>query len=166
MSNARDRDKAKLILLIGDVMAARRQNDPGGAQAATAALQDFSENTAFPNLATKASVTISVNAIADMEEGLSRLADIADQLSPLRQAFQAGAEIADEGKSSLFFPRVASTLVQVEELLNSVLATATSFKDDIASVKDDFDIEKLKALIEKIRNTGDELSQKLDEISA
>ena len=165
MSNARDQEKAKLILLIGDVMAARRQNDAESAQTATEALQSFSENTAFPNLATKASVTISVNAIADMEEGLSRLSDIADQLSPLRQTFQTGAEIADEGKSSLFFPRVASTLVQIEELLNSALDTATNFKDDITDIKGDFDIGKLKTLIEKIKNTGGQLSQKLDEIS-
>ncbi len=166
MSNARDRDKAKLILLIGEVMAARRQNEAPAAQATTAALQSFSENTAFPNLATKASAVISANAIADMEEGLRRMADIAEQLSPLRQAFQAGAEIADDGRASLFFPRIASTLVQVEELLNSVLTTATSFRADIANVRDDFDISKLKALIEKVRNTGDQLSQKLDEISA
>ena len=56
--------------------------------------------------------------------------------------------------------------MQVEELLNSMLTTATSFRADIANVKDDIDISKLKELIDKVKNTGDQLSRKLDEISA
>ena len=166
MSNARDRDKANLIVLIGEVMTARRDNDESATQAALEALQSFREATVFPNLSTKASAVISTIAVADMEEGLRRLADIAEQLSPLRQAFQAGAEIADEGQASLFFPRVASTLVQVDELLKSVITIATDFKDDIESVTDDLDISKLKTLVEKVKAAGDQLGQKLDELSA
>jgi len=75
-------------------------------------------------------------------------------------------EIADDGRASLFFPRTASTLVQVEDLLSSLLSTAESFKDDISHVLVDFDIGKVQALIGKIRDTGDKLSQKLNELSS
>ena len=165
MSNARDRDKAKLILLIGDVMAARRNNNQSATQNAIETLQDFRESTVFPSLGTKASAVISTIAVEDMEEGLRRLADIAEQLSPLRQSFQAGAEIADEGQASLFFPRVASTLVQVDELLNAAIAVATEFRDDIASATGDMDISKLKSLVEKVKAAGEKLGQKLEGLS-
>ena len=165
MSNARDREKAKLILLIGDLMSARRGEEEAVVLAAADALQDFSERTRFPNLSTKASATLLASTTDDMVEGLRRMADIAEQLSPLRQTFQAGAEIADDGRASLFFPRAASTLVQVDELLSSLLNTAESFKDDITKVLVNFDIEQVQALIGKVKDTGDKLSEQLNQIS-
>lgn len=161
MSDARNRDKALLIMLIGDYMAARRANNENAKRKATEALQKFAQKTAFPNLATKANATITVGSIDDMNEGLVRMAEIADQLSPLRQTFQAGAEIADSGQASLFFPRVASTLVQVEEMLNSLLTTAENFKAEIESARGDFNLKKVKGLVKKVKSAGDELEQKL-----
>jgi len=165
MSNARDREKAKLILLIGDLMSARRREETTVVFAASEALQDFSERTRFPNLSTKASAALLASSTDDMEEGLRRMADIAEQLSPLRQTFQAGAEIADDGRASLFFPRAASTLVQVDELLSALLSTAESFKTDISKVLVNFDIEKVQTLIGKVNETGEKLSNQLNQIS-
>lgn len=166
MSTARDRDKSELILLIGDFMAARRQQNDSAIAQATAALHEFSQNTAFPNLQTKASATIAAATVADINEGLRRMADIAEQLSPLRQTFQAAAEIAEDGQTSLFFPRVASTLVQVQELLSSMLETAKTFEADVSAIREGFDIDKLKVLIEQIRQTGSDLGEKIDALSA
>lgn len=164
MSDARNRDKAALIFLIGDYMSARRSNDNGAKQAAIQALQAFAQRTAFPNLATKANATITVGTIDDMKEGLVRMAEIADQLSPLRQTFQAGAEIADGRQASLFFPRVASTLVQADELLKSLLETVDNFQGDIAAVREDFSVGRLKDLAAGIRTAEDDLSAKMDSI--
>jgi hypothetical protein len=166
MSDARNRDKARLIILIGDYMAARRSNSNRGKKAVTKALQTFAQKTAFPNLATKANATIAVASIDDMREGLLRMSEIADQLSPLRQTLQAGAEIADSGQASLFFPRVASTLVQAEELLNSLLSTVEIFKAEIESVQDDFDLAKVTNLIEKVKSASDELGEKIGALGA
>ena len=165
MSNRRDREKAKLILLIGDFISAKRDNNESAAFEAGEALQDFSERTRFPNLSSKAIATLLAGTADDMEEGLRRMTDIAEQLSPLRQTFQAGAEIADDGRASLFFPRAASTLVQVEELLSSLLSTAENFKDDISKVLVNFDLEKVQVLIGKVKETGDKLDAQLTEIS-
>ena len=166
MSDARNRDKALLIMLIGDYMTARRANDNDAKRATTQALQAFAQKTAFPNLATKANATITVASINDMKEGLLRMTEIADQLSPLRQTYQAGAEIADSGQASLFFPRVASTLVQTEELLNSLLTTVDNFKTEIGSVRGDFDIARVKDLIESVKSAGDKLTKKLSKLGA
>ena len=164
MSDARNRDKAKLIILIGEFMTARRAGSNDAKRSATEALQTFARKTAFPNLATKANATITVASIDDMQEGLVRMGEIADQLSPLRQTFQAGAEIADSGRASLFFPRAASTLVQAEELLNSLLTTVTDFRSEIGDARDDFEVKKLRDLISKVKGAGDELGEKLKNI--
>lgn len=166
MSDARNRDKALLIILIGNYMAARRSNDNDAKKSVTRSLQAFAQKTAFPNLATKANATITVASIDDMKEGLLRMGEIADQLSPLRQTFQAGAEIADSGQASLFFPRVASTLVQAEELLNSLLTTVENFKTEIGEVRGDFDITKVMNMIAKVKSAADELGERLNEIGA
>lgn len=166
MSDARNRDKALLILLIGRLMEARRTNDGDAKEAVTSELQQFAQKTAFPNLATKANVTIVVSSIDDMKEGLVRMSEIADQLSPLRQAFQAGAEIADSGQASLFFPRVASTLVQANEMLNSLLTTAENFKTEVTNAREDFDLRNFQALIDKLRTSSDDLQERLEALSS
>jgi hypothetical protein len=89
------------------------------------------------------------------------MAEIVEQLSPLRQTFQAGAEIADTGQASLFFPRTASTLVQVNEMFNSLITTAENFKKKIESTHEDFDAENLLALIDKIKASGNALKKQL-----
>jgi hypothetical protein len=161
-----DVDETRLILLIGDLMNARRSGDQPSARRFTQQLQDFSEQTAFPNVAAKAAATIAAASIQDMENGLRSMADIAEELSPLRQTLTAATELAEQGKASLFFPRVASTLVQVEGLLNSAVAAADTLKNDIAAVSKDFDVEKLKSLVEKIKTTGEDLSRRLEGLKA
>jgi hypothetical protein len=79
----------------------------------------------------------STAAAQEVRQRIPR-SEIADQLSPLRQTFQAGAEIADSGQASLFFPRLASTLVQADELLRSLVATVESFSNDIEVALGDF----------------------------
>jgi hypothetical protein len=161
----KDREKAKLILLIGAYMSARREDDTAAEDSAADALQEFSENTRYAKLATKADSILALSNIEDMEEGLRQMTGIAEKLSPLRQTFQAGADIAEKGRASLFFPRAASTLVQVDELLSSLLSTAEDFKDDISSAMVDFDIEKMLALVGKVKETGEKLDKQLNEMS-
>ena len=55
--------------------------------------------------------------------------------------------------------------MQVDELLSSLLNTAESFKDDITKVLVNFDIEQVQALIGKVKDTGDKLSEQLNQIS-
>jgi hypothetical protein len=164
MSDARNREKAVLILLIGDYMSARRSTDGASKTAAIQALRSFSLKTAFPDLATRASSTITVGTMTDTKEALLRMAEMADQLSPLRQTFQTVAEIADTRQVSLFFPRVASTLVQADELLQSLLETVESFQADIAAVRDDFSVDKLKDLTERVKTTAEALGSRVDAI--
>lgn len=166
MSDAMNREQARLILLINDFIQARRLNDREATKGATDALQEFALDTAFPNLATKANAAISVASIEDMQEGLRLMVDITDQLSPMRQAFQASTEIAKSGQASLFFPRVASSLVQAEEIINSLVTAASDFKDAIAASREDFDIAKVKELIGRVQSAGDELKGKLDALGA
>jgi hypothetical protein len=166
MSDARDRDKTRLIVLIGEFMAAKREGDQAGIREATQELQRFSETTGFPNLALKATATIAAAAHQDIQVGLKQLADIADDLSPLRQMFQTAADLADEGGGSLFFLRASSTLVQVDGLLGSVLDAVNNFEEEILAAREDFDLEKLRLLIDKISTTGRELSARFRDIAA
>ena len=141
MPNKRETAEANLALLIRDASNAVTRDEK---RAAVAALEDFSENTPFTNLGMTADAAIAVTTARTRQAAITRMQQRLNEISDLRDAFKTARRVAADGEKELFFPRVASTLSQVEVLLVSLKEQFDALGTQVDRLKDGVDLDKLK----------------------
>ena len=128
-SQTKDQDRATLEALVEDLMSARRNDDPTAARVAREALIAF--NSRFRDLNAEAQNAAAAAILANMNEALGELTQIAVRLGPLGDAFRAAQKLAREGKKELFIPRLAATAAQALELLTVLKEAADKISDQL-----------------------------------
>jgi len=161
MPNSRETDEANLALLIRDVHIA---NTDAEKDAATEALQEYSENTSFSNLGTRAEAAIAIASAATRQKSMKEMKRLLDDVSDLDEAFKTAARVAADGEKNLFFPRLASSLCQVETLLASLKEQFESLGSEIENLSDGVDLAKLKDLAKSVKRASSEISKSLEQV--
>ena len=159
MPNEREVAETELALLIRDANAAA--TPPEKARALTA-LENFSERTLFPDLGEQADTAAAITAAQTREEAISKMRQSLNTISAIDAAFKSAAQIAADGEQHLFFPRLASTLGQVETILTTLKEQFDAVAANINSMKSGIDLAKLKGLADSVKSAADTLTQKLD----
>jgi len=158
MSNSREIASANLALLIVDLNSA---TTPPAKQAAINALDTFSQNTSFANLGLRANAASAAANAASREAAIKGMSDALNGVSDLQKSFKTAQDIANAGENNLLFPRIASTLGQVEIMLTMLKEQFDAVDQQVNALKGGVDLQKLKSLAASVQNAADALKQKL-----
>lgn len=161
MANDREKAEADLALLIRDAINATTA--PAKNQA-RAALETFSENTPFPNLGVVADAAIAITAAATRQAAINHMRQQLDNISDLRKAFNTAQRVAADGEEHLFFPRIATTLAQVETLLKSLKDQFDAVQNNINNLKNGIDLVKLQDLATSVETAAETIKNDLDRL--
>ena len=159
MPNERETAEANLALLIRDAGNATTRAEK---REAIAALENFSENTPFSNLGMTADAAIAVTTARTRQAAISRMQERLNEISDLREAFKTAKRVAADGEKELFFPRLASSLSQVEVLLISLKDQFDGLGAQVDRLKDGVEVDKLKEVAEAVQSATAEIRTSLD----
>ncbi|MCK5275426.1 MAG: hypothetical protein KAJ11_17380 [Alphaproteobacteria bacterium] len=159
MANDRETAEANLALLIREANMASTGQEK---QQARGALEHFTENTLFPNLGTVAEAAIAITAAQTRQAAINRMRAQLDEINDLREAFKTAERVAADGEENMFFPRVASSLAQVETLLGSLKEQFDAVRNNIGELKNGVDLDKLKDLASSVETAAEKLKGELD----
>jgi len=153
-------DETELALLIRDANQAVSLQEK---QDALDALESFSQRT-FPDLRKKADDAAHIVAAKTRDEAIALMRDALADISELDAAFKSAAKIAEEGQENLFFPRLASTLGQVETILTTLKEQFDGIAGKINGFKQGIDLAKILGLIESVGSAANTLKEKLGRV--
>ena len=140
-----DQDRATLEALVADLMSARRNDDETAASVAREALIAY--NSHFRDLNAEAQNAAAAAILANMNEALGELAQIAVRLGPLGDSFRAAQELAREEKKELLIPRLAATTAQALELLTVLQEAADKISDQLDAAGQANDLGDIQAAL-------------------
>jgi hypothetical protein len=160
MMPTHEADETELALLIRDAKQANQTGSAQEKQNALDALERFAQRT-FPDLKDIADDAADIIAADTREKAIAMMRDALADISELDAAFKSAKRIADEGQEKLFFPRLASTLGQVETILTILKEQFDGVASQINGLKQGIDLAKVLGLIQSVVTAADTLKQKL-----
>ncbi len=157
------REEATLENLIAQGLQAVESENANTIDAVRQKLRNFRDNvTTFLDLQDQTSAAIGALNASQAAAGRRQLAIIAEGMSTAGAVFASAALIAESGKESLLFPRLAATAASTLELFKELESAAKKIKEGAANVAD---VDSLLALIETVKGTLGDLKNKADALS-
>lgn len=133
------RDRARLELLISEVMEVVHGGAGGSPSDQLERLSAFKSETTFEDLQEQASKARDAASNDSIEIAQADLSEIVAKLSPAGQIFKDAAQIARTGKKELLFPRLAATTAQALEhfaALKTAIDRVAESLDDVGELGD------------------------------
>lgn len=159
MANDREIAEANLALLIREASNATTQQEK---RDAIDALEQFAQHSAFPNLRMVADAAGTIAIAGTRQAAINRMRAQLDAISDLRESFKTAARVAADGEEDMFFPRVASSLAQVETLLESLKEQFDAIQNNIGTLKNGVELDKLKDLAASVKTAAETVKGQLD----
>lgn len=152
------RDKARLELLISELMEVVHGNAGGSPSEQLDRLTAFMSKTTFEDLQEQASKAHDAASSDSIEQAQADLSKIVAKLSPAGQIFKDAAQIAKSGKKELLFPRLAATTAQALEQFSALKKAIDSVAESVD------DIEELGDIPDAAKNVLDALKTLKDSV--
>jgi hypothetical protein len=153
-------ESAKLDQLIAGAILALRGGNDAARQAALIALADFRTATLDLELRDRASAARAAAADTMINDALKLRANVAQNLTPLGEVFDAVALIAASGKKHLLFPRLAASASILLETVQQLQATVEKVRHQLAAVEID-DLGDVQDAITADRTALEQLNSKI-----
>ena len=156
-------EKSKLERLIVNGMAALHTGNADEIQAARQALQFFRDQiTSLLSLQNRADKAIAALNADQVDQGREKLGYLIVGLGDHGNVLAAARAIAESGKESLLFPRLAATASSALELVKEFKKTAKSLS---ASVGDASDLSDILEILDTVTNSLGALKDKANALS-
>ena len=156
--------KAELERRIASGMVALQSGDANEIATARQALRFFRDQiTSLLSLQNRADKAIAALNAAQVDQGREQLGHLIEGLGAHGDVLAAARAIADSGKESLLFPRLAATASSVLELVKEFKKTAVSLGAGAAGAND---LSDVLGILEAVQGSLRNLKEKADALSS